>query len=101
MYGIKMWNQQSISSTRASSLWILFLFGMSNGNITSAVRTKEKTKNIPALSEIGSKILSQARILEDYEYDHSWMEQYSIQFQSCHSILSFAGGEGEGGDAEE
>ena len=51
--------------------------------------------NVPAFSRLGSKILSEARVLEEFEYDNSWLQDYAIQFQGCHSILHLAG-EGEG-----
>jgi hypothetical protein len=44
-------------------------------------------KDIPADSDLGMKILSKARNLEDYsEFVNTWVSGYSIKFQGCHHI---------------
>uniref|UniRef100_A0A7S1D426 Subtilisin n=1 Tax=Cyclophora tenuis TaxID=216820 RepID=A0A7S1D426_CYCTE len=52
-----------------------------------------------ASSRIGQKLISKSRRLND-ERDISWMPNYSIKFQKCHSLLQVAGGEGGGGGGE-
>jgi len=50
----------------------------------------------------GKNLLSKARRVNDnnYEEDFSWLVNFSIQFNSCHSIHSY-GGENGGGEDEE
>lgn len=57
--------------------------------------------SIPAFSRLGTSILSKARSLEEFEYDTSWIGDYSIQFVQCHSVLQYGGGEEGGGNNEE
>ena len=55
--------------------------------------------DIAASSRLGSEIVSKARVLEQgFEYDNSWLIDYSIQFQGCHSIIQY--GEGQKGGEE-
>lgn len=62
--------------------------------------TTKITRNgaIRTSSQIGENLLAQSRMLEN-EPDYSWIADYSIQFQSCLSVLQY--GEGGGGGGEE
>jgi len=51
-----------------------------------------------ANSKAGQKLLQNARKLND-ERDVTWMPNYSIRFDKCHSLVQVAGGE-EGGNDE-
>jgi hypothetical protein len=55
-------------------------------------------------SRSGLSLLSQARRLEnnnDDAYDFSWVTDYSIQYRSCHTTLSFRADGGDSGDGTE
>jgi hypothetical protein len=63
--------------------------------------TSANTDEISAKSPVGKKILSKARLLNQaYEEDFTWLVDYSIKFDKCHSIHA-NGGEGAGGGQEE
>lgn len=49
-------------------------------------------------SSAKSQLLSKARRLENQERDISWLPNYSIKFQKCHSLVQVAGEEGGGGE---
>lgn len=57
--------------------------------------------NIPAFSRLGGNIISKARVLEEFEYDNSWLGDYAIQYQGCSSVLQYGGREGGGGGDKE
>jgi len=52
--------------------------------------------SIKVTSKAGKRLLSKARKLDnnDNAYDYSWMTDYSLQFESCHTVMSFERGEG-------
>lgn len=56
--------------------------------------------DIPANSRLGSRLLSKARLLNNDnnngEPDYTWVSDYSIRFESCHTTLSFRA---EGGNS--
>jgi len=55
----------------------------------------------PTESVEGKKIMSKARKLNgQYEEDLSWMTKFSMKFQSCHSIHSWGGEAGGGGQED-
>jgi len=64
--------------------------------------TNINADSIKVTSRAGKKILSKARKLDnnDNAYDFSWMTDYSLKFESCHTVMSFdeRGGEEENGD---
>lgn len=52
-----------------------------------------------AKSKAGQKLMKNARKLENnQERDVSWMPNYSIKFESCHSLIQVAGEEAQGGE---
>mmetsp|Transcript_26668 Transcript_26668/g.40492 ORF Transcript_26668/g.40492 Transcript_26668/m.40492 type:complete len:436 (-) Transcript_26668:63-1370(-) len=52
-----------------------------------------------ANSKAGQKLMNSARQLENNgERDVSWMPNYSIKFESCHSLVQVAGEENGGGE---
>jgi len=56
------------------------------------------TGDIPANSELGNRILSKARALnnnnnnKNYNYDYSWVTGYSIKFNQCTTTSNYYGG---------
>jgi len=68
----------------------LFFIALSNVNADS----------IKVTSKAGKRLLSKARKLDNNNnaYDYSWMSDYSLQFESCHTVMSFdeRGGEEDG-----
>jgi len=61
------------------------LLGLAAG--VSAGRLNEmKMPEIKADSDLGLKLLSEARQLEEGDYDNTWISGYSIKFQGCHHI---------------
>ena len=57
------------------------------GNPSSASHSRELiVGSIKADSELGTKLLSQARRLDDNSLDMSWVVNYSIKFQGCHHV---------------
>ena len=63
--------------------------------------------SIPASSRLGSRLLSTARRVNnnngDDAVDFTWVSDYSIRFDSCHTTLSFraeGGGSADGEDVE-
>lgn len=59
------------------------------------------TANIDAQSIFGKELMKSSRRLNNNnERDVSWMPNYSIKFQKCHSLVQVAGEEGNGGDGE-
>jgi hypothetical protein len=62
-----------------------------------------KASSLSASSPAGNHLLSKARLLNnnDDSYDFTWVTDYSIKFDSCHTTLSFRadGGSGDGEDA--
>jgi len=59
----------------------LFFIALSNVNADS----------IKVMSKAGKRLLSKARKLDNNNnaYDYSWMSDYSLQFESCHTVMSF------------
>ena len=41
---------------------------------------------IKADSELGMRLLSEARNLENSEWTHTWISGYSLKFEGCHHI---------------
>jgi hypothetical protein len=58
------------------------------------------SSSMKASSPAGQQLLSKSRRLED-GYDMSWMPDYSLKFQKCHTLIQVGGGDGEGGGGEE
>lgn len=57
------------------------------GNPSGAVHSRELSiESIEADSKLGTKLLSQARRLDDSDVDMSWVVNYSIKFQGCHHV---------------
>lgn len=61
---------------------------------------------IPASSRLGSSLLSKARLLNDNnnndgDYDFTWVSDYSIRFDSCHTTLEFRADGGGSADEED
>ena len=64
-----------------------------------SISNQIQLNDVSASSRLGSDIISKARVLEQgFEYDNSWLIDYSIQFQGCHSIIQY--GEGQKGGEE-
>lgn len=72
--------------------FLLSLF-LATAAATSASKTIPGDAVIKADSEIGMKLLSQARQLEqeDEEVDMSWIVGYSLKFQGCHHVKQWNG----------
>jgi hypothetical protein len=69
-----------------------------HGNHKNAVPRELTVDSVKADSPLGSKLLSNARRLEDEnEYDMSWVANYSIKFQGCHHVSQW-NDEAEDGD---
>jgi len=67
----------------------------------TANRAVDLSVDIPANSKLGSDILSKARrVGQNEEEVFYWQNNYSIRFDSCHTIHQF-GGDGEGQQQEE
>lgn len=65
----------------------------------SEVLFDESYHDIKLDSEYGKRLLSNARSLEDGDYDVSFIADYSIKYQGCHHMITYNGGEGgDGGD---
>lgn len=77
----------------------MFRFGIFSALLVSVAA------DIPANSVLGKNLLSKARNVQNgnyYEPNDSWMVNYSIKFNKCHTVHSVqevagGGGEGEGG----
>lgn len=60
----------------------------------SAIKTLDLSADIPADSKLGNSLLSKARrVNQAQEEDFTWLNGYSIRFNSCHTIHLFGGGE--------
>jgi hypothetical protein len=46
----------------------------------------EMPMEIQADSELGMRLLSEARELEGSEWTHTWVAGYSLKFEGCHHI---------------
>jgi len=57
------------------------------------------TAELAADSQAGASLISKSRRVEgnngNNEQDFSWLTKYSVKFNSCHSIHSYGGGEGQ------
>eukprot|EP00934_Nitzschia_sp_Nitz4_P003550 Nitzschia sp. Nitz4//scaffold397_size11424//4392//5576//NITZ4_009040-RA/size11424-processed-gene-0.1-mRNA-1//1//CDS//3329550281//3540//frame0 len=63
-------------------------FGVAAANMPiygNPLKATTPVDNIPVNSNLGSKIMSQARSLED-AIDFTWVADFSIKFQGCHHI---------------
>mmetsp|Transcript_8436 Transcript_8436/g.20292 ORF Transcript_8436/g.20292 Transcript_8436/m.20292 type:complete len:434 (+) Transcript_8436:101-1402(+) len=62
------------------------------GNPNGGAHSRELVlDSIKADSKLGTKLLSQARRLEDGGVDMSWVVDYSIKFQGCHHVSQWNG----------
>ena len=61
--------------------------------VTNAISEQQLSSvSIPATSRIGNRLMSKARRLEqngDDAYTFSWVKDYSIKFNSCHTTFEF------------
>lgn len=59
--------------------------------------------DIPMESKIGSRLLSKARRLNDNDdgIDFTWVKNYSLKFDSCHTTTEFRPDGGHSGDEED
>lgn len=91
-----------VSHTALSTVVFTVLSGLILSPVASAKGLVRN--NIPAHSNLGKSLLSEARSLngDEFEFDNSWLADYAIQYQGCTSILQYAGeGEGQGGGRED
>ena len=64
----------------------------------SASASASVSADVSSASVQGKNLISKSRrVNQEYEEDFSWLVNYSIKFDSCHSIHSYRGGEGGGG----
>lgn len=64
--------------------------------VSASAAPIDMSKDIPAESNLGSKILSKARQLNQYyEADFSWIAKFSLKFDKCHSIHLYGGEEAQ------
>ena len=89
-YDIRSYNNQLLSSSFSSM-------------------SSSTTSNIPATSKLGNRLLSKARGSRrrrqlnnnDDDFDYSWVQGYSLKFESCHTISEFRADGGGGGSNDE
>ena len=74
-------------------------------SLTAAATNLDAGASIPASSRLGSSLLSKARRLNNNnnnnnEADYTWVADYSIRFDSCHTTLEFRADAGADGEDE-
>lgn len=78
---------------------LLALLSLVAASVQAGLTELVQLKDIKADSELGRKLLSQARDLQNnnnnnynnYQFNENWVSQYSIKFQGCHQISQWNG----------